>query len=102
MAKKLDVIVIVDLEATCWEGEPPPGEHQEIIEIGVCTLDLSSGRRLDKESVLVRPERSKVSDFCTRLTTLTQEQVERGSGFKQACAHIRNKYETRERPWASY
>ena len=77
MARKLDVIIVVDLEATCWEGDPPPGQEKEIIEIGVCTLDIASGTRSDKQSILVRPETSWVSEFCTRLTTLTQEQIDR-------------------------
>lgn len=71
MAKKLDQIIVVDLEATCWEGNPPPGEEQEIIEIGVCALDIASGKRSRKRSLLIRPERSTVSHFCTQLTTLT-------------------------------
>ncbi|NEE10677.1 DNA polymerase III, partial [Streptomyces sp. SID7499] len=25
---------VVDVEATCWEGQPPPGQVSEIIEIG--------------------------------------------------------------------
>ena len=31
-------IIIIDLEATCWEGIPPKGEVSEIIEIGICCL----------------------------------------------------------------
>ena len=31
-------IIIIDLEATCWEGIPPKGEVSEIIEIGICLL----------------------------------------------------------------
>ena len=34
MARKLDRILVVDIEATCWEGNPPPGQTSEIIEIG--------------------------------------------------------------------
>ena len=35
MARKLDRILVVDVEATCWEGDPPPGQISEIIEIGL-------------------------------------------------------------------
>ena len=39
MARRLlDYIVLEDVEATCWDGEPPPGEDSDIIEIGVCLL----------------------------------------------------------------
>ncbi len=102
MAKNLDQIVVIDLEATCWESNPPPGEENEIIEIGVCTLEVATGQRLDKESILVKPERSRVSEFCTRLTTLTQAQVEVGISFKQACSLLKTKYQTKDRLWASF
>ena len=102
MAKKLDHIIVVDLESTCWEGPPPPGESSEIIEIGICPLELSTGRRLPKRSLLIKPTRSRVSDFCNRLTTLTQEQVDRGITFTEACEILRREYQTRERLWASF
>ena len=102
MARKIDRIIIVDIEATCWEGEPPPGQESEIIEIGVCLLDVGSGVRSQKQSILVRPERSRVSPFCTQLTTLTQEQVEQGISLAEACAKLRQEYAPRERTWASY
>ena len=36
MSGKLDKILVVDIEATCWEGKPPAGEQNEIIEVGIC------------------------------------------------------------------
>ena len=102
MAKKLDHVIVVDVESTCWEDSPPAGEVSEIIEIGVCPLELTTGRRLAKRSILVRPKRSRVSEFCTRLTTLTPEQVDRGITFTEACEILRREYQTRERVWASF
>ena len=102
MAKKLDHVIVVDVESTCWEDNPPPGEVSEIIEIGVCPLELSTGRRLGKRSILVKPKRSRVSAFCTRLTTLTPEQVDGGVTFTEACEVLRREYQTRERVWASF
>jgi inhibitor of KinA sporulation pathway (predicted exonuclease) len=102
MAKRLDVILIVDVEATCWEGAPPRGEENEIIEVGVCTLEVATGRRREKRSIVVRPERSSVSPFCTALTTLTQEQVDAGVSFKEACATLKGELKAHDRLWASY
>ncbi|MFB8787760.1 MAG: 3'-5' exonuclease [Potamolinea sp.] len=102
MAKKLDQILVIDIEATCWEGAIPTGQESEIIEIGICTVELASRRRLEKESILVKPERSTVSNFCTQLTTLTQEQVEQGIVFAEACSILKQKYRSQERIWASY
>jgi inhibitor of KinA sporulation pathway (predicted exonuclease) len=102
MAKRLDQVLVIDVEATCWEGAPPPGQENEIIEIGLCPIDVATGRRLAKESLLVRPERSRVSAFCTRLTTLTQEQVDGGIPFAEACDRLRRNYFGGLRTWASY
>ena len=102
MAKKLEQILVIDIESTCWQGNPPSGQESEIIEIGICTLDIASGERGEKRSILVKPERSKVSDFCTQLTTLTQEQVDKGVDFANACSILRNKYASKDKVWASY
>ena len=100
--RRLDCIIVVDVEATCWEGDPPAGQVSESIEIGVCLLDVASGKRKERTSHLVRPERSTVSEYCTRLTTLTQEQVDHGVSFAEACEMLRRRYRAKERVWASY
>lgn len=102
MAKQLDKIVVVDVEATCWEGNPPAGETNEIIEIGVCLLDVKTLEKEKKTSIIVRPTRSKVSEFCTKLTTLTQADVDVGTSFNQACLRLAREFGTPSRTWASY
>ena len=102
MAKKLDQIIVVDVESTCWQDSKPADQESDIIEIGICTLDVASGQRLEKESILVKPERSSVNEFCTQLTTLTQAQVEQGIAFAAACSLLKKKYFSKERVWASY
>jgi inhibitor of KinA sporulation pathway (predicted exonuclease) len=100
--RTFDRMVVIDVEATCWEAEPPPDQTSEIIEIGVCLLDAVDGERLDRESILVRPTQSSVSAFCTQLTSLTQEQAEKGVSFKAACSILDTRFKTREHAWASY
>jgi len=102
LARKLDQIIIVDIEATCWPGTPPEGQESEIIEIGVCLVDIASTQRLEKRSILVKPERSKVSEFCTELTTLTPKMVNKGVSFEQACLILEREYLSKRRAWASY
>lgn len=100
---KLDQIVVIDIEATCWNGVHPPDEENEIIEIGVCTLDVQTFRRLDRDSILVKPECSTISAFCTELTTITPELVEKfGIKFATACWKLRKQYSSSRRAWASY
>jgi inhibitor of KinA sporulation pathway (predicted exonuclease) len=103
MAKRLDHVLVIDIESTCWEGGfPPRGQSNDVIEIGLVPLELSTGWRLEKRSILVRPERSRVSPFCTKLTTLTQEQVDGGILFKDACKILEDEYRSAERVWASF
>jgi len=102
MARKLDQILVVDVESTCWEGDPPAGQESEIIEIGLCALDVATLQRLEKRSILVRPERSTVSAYCTALTGLTQADVQEGVSLREACRILKREYRARERLWASY
>jgi inhibitor of KinA sporulation pathway (predicted exonuclease) len=97
-----DQIVVVDLEATCWEGEPPPGAVNEIIEVGVCLLSIADLAPSRKRSLLVRPERSTVSPFCTQLTTLTQSLVDGGGTLAEALDVLVQEYDSPNRVWASY
>ncbi|MFD8207045.1 exonuclease domain-containing protein [Streptomyces sp. NPDC059695] len=93
---------VIDVEATCWEGQPPPGAVSEIIEIGLTVVDLTARRRVDRHRILVRPERSEVSDFCTELTGLTAAEVGGGVGFAEACRILADAHDARSRPWASW
>ena len=102
MAKQLDQILVVDVEATCWEGEPPGDQEPEIIEIGLCLLDVRSCARGENHSILVSPQRSTISNYCTKLTTLTQDEVGSGLSFSEACLLLRESFDSRERLWASY
>ena len=63
MAKRLDQILVIDVESTCWEGDPPAGQESDIIEIGLCTLDVTSGDRLESISILVKLS-SRLSRSC--------------------------------------
>jgi inhibitor of KinA sporulation pathway (predicted exonuclease) len=102
MKKILDKIIIIDVEATCWEGATPEGKMSEIIEVGVALLDIHTGEISDNEGIIVKPQFSEVSPFCTSLTTLTQEQVNQGISLAEACAILKNKYQSQARVWASF
>jgi inhibitor of KinA sporulation pathway (predicted exonuclease) len=93
---------VVDVEATCWEHGAPRGQVSEIIEIGLTTVDLSSGTRIDRHGILVRPERSAVSAFCAELTSLSQAEVDAGVSFATACQMLAADHQAGSRPWASW
>lgn len=98
---KFDQILVVDIESTCWK-EPRIENIGEIIEIGICPIDTESGDVLEAKSIMVKPEHSKVSKFCTELTTLTQDDVDSGTSFKDACNILVNEYNSKKYVWASY
>ncbi|MDX3382174.1 exonuclease domain-containing protein [Streptomyces niveiscabiei] len=93
---------VIDLEATCWDGQPPPGSVNEIIEIGLTVVDLTARTRVSRHRILVRPTRSRVSAFCTELTGLTQAEAARGVSFPEACRVLVEEYGAGVRPWASW
>ena len=72
MAIRRDKIIVVDIEATCWDVEPPPdGQLNEIMEVGLCIFDVEANQIEGKRSILVKPLASEISPFCTKLTSLT-------------------------------
>ena len=99
----MNKIIIIDLESTCWDGVIPAGQINEIIEIGICILDPMTGDISKNQGILVKPQKSEVSSFCTSLTTITQKMLdENGVSFEQACEIIRNNYQGHQYTWASY
>lgn len=98
-----DKIAVVDVESTCWKGPPPKGQVSEIIEIGICLLDVKTHKVSDKKSILIKPIRSRVSEFCVELTTLTQELLDqKGIAFDTACQYLEDEFNTKKRVWASW
>lgn len=95
-------VIVVDIESTCWESHPPPSQRSEIIEIGICAFDLKKREPSNKCSILIKPTMSKVSEFCTQLTSITPDMVGDGIGFLEACAILEDAYTTQERLWLSW
>jgi inhibitor of KinA sporulation pathway (predicted exonuclease) len=102
MPKLLDQILVIDLESTCWEGSPPPGMTSEIIEIGLCVVDVAQLERVEKRCFLVQPVKSVISPFCTQLTTLTAGDLADAGTLAEAAAVLKKEYRGHERLWASW
>lgn len=73
--------IVFDLESTCWEDD---GDFQrdngEIIEIGA--IKYRGKTKIDEFSQFIRPvKHPKLSDFCKKLTTITQDDVDNASLF---------------------
>ncbi|NUR84325.1 MAG: exonuclease domain-containing protein [Nonomuraea sp.] len=98
----MTLLNVVDVEATCWDTQPPPGQSSEIIEIGLCVVDLAARTRTARHRILVRPARSAVSGFCTELTGLTQDEVDSGVSFEEACRALAAGHRASVLPRASW
>jgi inhibitor of KinA sporulation pathway (predicted exonuclease) len=105
MGKNMDRrALVIDVEATCWEPPEvqPANEISEIIEIGIAVVNIDNREIEKNDSILVRPQKSKVSKFCTKLTTLTQEQVDKGVTFQEAMKTLRDEYDSQNRLFVSW
>lgn len=104
MAEKLNQILVIDLESTCWEKEDKTHQESEIIEIGLTLIGVATpSSRYGKESILVKPTKTEINEFCTKLTTLTPEKVEEdGIPFSEACQYLKNFHRSKKVTWASW
>jgi len=84
----LDYIIILDFEAICVEDHLPKPKPQEIIEFPSILLDLKTQNIIDVYHFYVKPQiHSLLSDFCTKLTGITQPMVNGGIPLSDAINH---------------
>lgn len=102
MAKIYDAVLVIDIESTCWQGPPPHGQLSEIIEIGICSVSLKTLERADKRAILIKPVHSRVSEFCTRLTSITTEDLANAGTLADAVSILKKHYRSLDRLWVSW
>jgi inhibitor of KinA sporulation pathway (predicted exonuclease) len=103
MGARLDRVIVVDVEATCWATREEQGIlPNEIIEIGIAQL-LRGGEICDVSSYIVRPLRgTPVTPFCTQLTGWTQADIDEGSDIRDVLQAIQADYKlTKDHVWFS-
>ena len=100
---KYNEIIVVDLEATCWDM---PAEQakltSEIIEVGVCVLNIFTGEITKSAGLIVKTRQSKISPFCENLTSITQVMVDAGMKFEKAMKILKMEYGSSSRAMAGY
>jgi len=75
--------ILIDLEATCWEGAQSV-KDMEIIEIGAVVTN-ASGDILSSYNSFIKPViKPTLSEFCTKLTGISQQDVDSAPAFKDA------------------
>lgn len=75
--------IVFDLEATCWErgSKEAEGKQNEIIEIGAVMLD-DTMQKIGEFNRFIQPKLNPtLSDFCKKLTTITQNDVDDADSF---------------------
>jgi len=97
-------ILVIDIECTCWETREEQGDRpNEIIEIGICELDLVTGKITDPDSYVVKPRFTEVSPFCTQLTGWTPQQIAEGGDIGDTLKAIKQDYSINKfTMWCSY
>lgn len=98
-----ELLVICDLEATCWEdGKSPAIDDMEVIEIGCVLCDLG-GNVVDEFATFVRPIKNpKLSPFCRQLTNISQEDVDLAPLFEDAMQLLDEWCASRNAFWSSW
>lgn len=83
--------LVVDLEATCSEDGAVPRWEMEIIEIGAVMLNRSTWQIDSEFQQFIKPVRNpRLTEFCTQLTTIEQEDVEKAPTFSEAMDNFQN------------
>lgn len=88
MTKK---IILIDLESTCCTNDEFSREDMEIIEIGAVAYNLDTKEILDKKSFFIKPTLNpQLTDFCKKLTTITQSDVDNAPLFSDVLKTLQN------------
>ena len=89
----VDVIVCIDLEATCDEDSGDyksviPRDQQEIVEFPFVAIDVATGSILATVQQYIRPENTPITTFCTNLTGITSATLAGGVTLAAAVARV--------------
>ena len=103
MVNRQDRIICVDTEWTCYPNDQfPEGELPEIIQIGYTFLNPLTLVLSEPYEIMVRPQRSRISDYCTDLTGLTWDRVKSGIVYQDAVKYFMKQAATRSCVWAGW
>lgn len=81
--------LVIDLEATCDDEHRIPREETEMIEIGAVLCHGETLEPICEFQTFVKPiKHPKLTNFCTYLTSITQEQVENAPTFPGAIRRL--------------
>ncbi|XP_059179622.1 ERI1 exoribonuclease 2-like isoform X2 [Physella acuta] len=74
---KFAYLIVIDFESTCWENDKY--SPQEIIEFPAVLMNTTNGQIESEFHYYLQPsEKPFLSEFCQKLTGITQDQVDNG------------------------
>lgn len=80
-----DYFMVLDLEATCCDRKTIHRNEMEIIEIGAVMVESKNLTAVSEFQTFVKPIRYPIlTEFCKKLTSITQEQVDRAPLYPEA------------------
>lgn len=83
--------LVLDVEATCCDAGEFPRDEMEIIEIGAVLCDARTLEPSKEFQTFVKPRRHpRLTEFCSKLTTIAQSDVDRAPDFPRALAALRD------------
>ena len=96
------MMLVIDLEATCDEGDGLPASDMEVIEIGAVWA-TAEGTVLDTFQALVRPVvRPQLTPFCRQLTNIQQADVDGAELFPAVAARLASFAQRHQAPGATW
>jgi inhibitor of KinA sporulation pathway (predicted exonuclease) len=88
--QKYDYFLVIDLEATCCDLKSIPSREMEIIEIGAVMVNEKNLDVVAEFQTFIKPVLHPIlTNFCTELTSITQDLVDNAPSFSEAIASLR-------------
>jgi inhibitor of KinA sporulation pathway (predicted exonuclease) len=101
--KRMDVLNVIDIEATCWPDGERKQPYNEIIEIGNAQLDMRTFEITEGEAIYVKPTVSRITYYCTQLTGHTPAFIGvQGIRFSDAMDIVRKRLKGPKFLWGSW
>lgn len=105
MSTSIKKTLIIDLESTCFEGMPRSEQNQitEIIEIGITEVNIIKKQIIRTDSWLVKPQKTSITEYCTKLTGISDLMVqEKGLTLQAVSEIIQNEYNAQDIYYAAW
>ncbi|CAF1323704.1 unnamed protein product, partial [Didymodactylos carnosus] len=88
--QRYEYLAVIDFEATCDENQPENYQH-EIIEFPIVLIHVQTVTITDTFRSFCRPVLKPIlSDYCQKLTGITQEQVDAAPEFPETLKNVGN------------